>query len=294
MRELFNLEVGSQIVGFIASVIAAYAMRSVWALVIGALASAVAFCLMTFWLAPDARTRWCWDRDVLNSISGFSRWIMLSTVLSFVTNQGNALILGSFTNVATLGVYSIANSIVGAMLRFDAMVGVRVLFPLYVQIADQTTPLLRRRIAKIRLARMAAFLPPLWLLTCFGDWFVQLLWDSRYHDAGPMLQILCGGSLIVTLGAGPIYLARGDAWIGSVFGAAQIGVLLPAMALGGYLYGAIGLVWGIALARLVDYPIDVFVQRRYGVWLPWLDAVAIGSSILFIGLGFLLRSWLQF
>jgi O-antigen/teichoic acid export membrane protein len=294
LRELFHLEVGSQIVGFVISAIAAYEMRSVWALVIGGLANAIAWSLLTYWLAPEPRSRWCWDREVLRDFSGFSRWIMLSTVLSFVTNQGNALILGSFANIATLGLYSIANSIVGAMLRFDNLLATGVLFPLYVQIGAKTTPLLKRRIAKIRLARMAALLPPLWALTCFGDWFVGLLWDPRYHDAGVMLQILCAGNLVAACDAGPLYLARGESWIGFMFGGVKTAVLLSAMAVGGHYFGVIGLVWGIAICQAIDYPLVVWVQRRYGVWLPWLDALTLGSSAIFITLGFLLRSWLQF
>jgi O-antigen/teichoic acid export membrane protein len=195
--------------------------------------------------------------------------------------------------MTNLGLYSIANAIAAAVFQFVNLIGSRVLFPLYGKVGRETTPLLRRRVLKIRLAMMGALLPPLWALTCFGDWVIRLLWDPRYLGAGSMVQILCGGSLFLAFGTGPLYLARGEAWIGFVFGAVRAAVLLPAMAIGGHYFGIIGLVWGIAISQMAEYPLEVWVQRRYGVWVPWLDAAALGSSVVFITLGFLLRSWLR-
>lgn len=141
---------------------------------------------------------------------------------------------------------------------------------------------------------MCLFLPPLLAITCFGDWFVHLLWDQRYQGAGSMLQILCGGSLFLTFGIGPLYLARGEAWVGLVVGGVRAAVLLPALAIGDHMFGSIGLIYGTAFSRVVEYPLAVWVQRRYGVWVPWVDALAFGSSAAFITLCFLLRSWLHF
>jgi O-antigen/teichoic acid export membrane protein len=293
LRELFHLEIGSQVVNILISAIAAYAMRSVWALVIGAFAGALTRSVLTYWQAVEPRSHWCWDRDVLKNIRSFSRWILLSTVFTYITNQGDSLILGLFVSMTDLGLYSIANAIAAAVFQFVNSIGSRVLFPLYGKVGRETTPLLRRRFLKIRLAMMGVLLPPLWALTCFGDWVIRLLWDPRYQGAGIMVQILCGGCLFLAFRAGPLYLVRGEAWIGFVFGAVRAAVLLPAMAIGGHYFGIIGLVSGIAISQMAEYPVEVWVQRRYGVWVPWLDAAALGSSVVFIALGFLLRSWLR-
>jgi len=293
LRELFRLEVGSQIVTVTTSVTAAIALRSVWALAIGGVVGALAWTFLTYRITKESRPHWCWDRDVLKSIRHFSYWVLSSTALTYLTNQGTSLIIGSLASMAELGLYSIANSIAGVAFQFINVLGSRVLFPLYVQIGGETTPLLKRRVAKVRIGLMSTVLPPLWILTCFGDLFVRLLWDPRYAGAGPMLQILSAGSLFWALEAGPIYLARGEAWIGFIVGAARAAVLLPAIAVGGYYFGMIGLVWGVAISQVPYYPLEVWMQRRYGVWTPWVDMLAFGTSMLFIGLGFLLRAHLN-
>jgi O-antigen/teichoic acid export membrane protein len=294
LRELFYLETSSYIVGILMSVIVAYEMRSVWALVAGAYASSLTRTFLTYILAAGPRHEWCWDRDVLRSISSFSRWVLLSTMLTFITGQGNSIILGSFGSLTFLGLYSIASGISGIPAQLINLLGDRVLFPLYGNVGRETTPLLRRRIIKIRLAIMGVILPPLCVLTCFGDWAIRLLWDPRYYGAGYMVQILCGASLFLAFQVGPLYLARGESWVGFAFGCVRTAVLLPALAIGDHWFGSIGLIYGTATMQVAQYPLGVWLQRRYGVWVPWLDAAALGGCLLLISLGFLLRSWLQF
>ena len=293
LYKLFHLEVGSQLIGVAISAIAAYEMRTVWALVIGGIAGALAWSILTNWLAAEPRRHWCWDRDVLTNIRGFSRWIMMSTLLTYITNQGNWLILGLLASMTTLGLYSIASSIVAVVFQLRNLVANRVLFPLYSEVGLETTPSLKRRVFKVRLALLGVVLPPLWALTCFGDHIVHLLWDPRYHDAGYMVQVLCGGSLFLAFGAGPIYLVRGEAWVGFIFGVVQATVLLPAMVIGDHFFGTVGLIWSIAISQVTDYPLEVWVQRRYDVWAPWLDAAGWASTVVALTLGFLLRSWLN-
>jgi O-antigen/teichoic acid export membrane protein len=174
------------------------------------------------------------------------------------------------------------------------LLGDRVLFPLYGHVGRETTPLLRRRIIKIRLALMGVILPPLCVMACFGDWVVRILWDPRYYGAGYMVQILCAASLFLAFQVGPLYLARGESWIGFAFGCVRAAVLLPALAIGGHWLGTIGLIYGTAAVQVVQYPLGVWLQRRYGVWVPWLDAAGICACALFVTPLLFLRWWLQF
>ena len=293
-RELFWLDVFSYCVYIVTAIIAAYAGRSVWALVLAAYTGSITRCVLSHWMAVGPPRRWCWDRAVLDKIRGFSRWVFVSTILTFISNQGNSLLLGSFANLTFLGLYSIASGIAEIATQIIVLLGGAILFPLYGNIGLETTPELRRRIVKIRMALMGLTLPPLWIMICFGDWLIRLLWDYRYVEAGSMVQVLSVGSLVMTLGIGPMYLARGEAWVGVVFGSVQVATLLPALALGGHFFGSFGLVCGTVASQVIKYPLEVWAQRRYGVWVPWLDAAAFASSGIVIGAGFLLRSWLGF
>jgi O-antigen/teichoic acid export membrane protein len=167
-----------------------------------------------------------------------------------------------------------------------------VLFPVYAKIGRQTTPEFLRRVVKIRLATMALLLPPSWVLTCFGDFVIRWLWDPRYQGAGWMVRVLAAGGVFLSFSVGPLYLARGEPWIGLVYGIVQACILVPAMIIGAHWRGGDGLVVAVALSQVAEYLSEVWVQRRYKVWMPWMDLLGLGLSATMIGLGLLLRRWL--
>jgi O-antigen/teichoic acid export membrane protein len=288
-RQLFILDIGSQLAGVIVSAVGAWISASIWALVIGNVAGAIARTVLSYTMSDEPRPHWCWDKQELKAISSFGRWVLFSTVLSYLISQGDRLILGSFVSLKDVALYSIATVIIGAIFRFNTLLAERVLFPLYAKIGRETTPQFVRRVAKVRMATMGAILPLLCAFVCFGDLVVRLFWDSRYHAAGQLVRVLAGGSIFLTFGAGPLYLVRGEAWAGVLFGAVQSVFTLPAMAIGAHYYGLNGFVWGLALSQSVDYALEAWIQRRYKVWLPWLDALAYTGAIVLIGLGLLLR-----
>ena len=80
---------------------------------------------------------------------------------------------------------------------------------------------------------------------------------------------------------------------GFALGCVRAAVLLPALIIGSHLFGSIGLIYGTAVMQVVQYPFGVWMQRRYGVWVPWLDVVGFIACGVLIFLLFSLRAWLQ-
>jgi O-antigen/teichoic acid export membrane protein len=58
------------------------------------------------------------QRGVVRELTGFSRWMMLSTLGSIIAGQGDLLLLGRFATPATVGVYSVALTLA---LRLDTL-----------------------------------------------------------------------------------------------------------------------------------------------------------------------------
>jgi O-antigen/teichoic acid export membrane protein len=294
LRELTIIEIGSQLIFVVATSVIAYFWRNVWALVFGGWLSAISFTIFSFFITKAPLPRWCWDREALRSITRFGRWVLISTIFTYLLNQGDRLILGSFLTLAQLGMYQIANVIARAVSQLNNVVASRVLFPVYAKVGSETTPLFVRRIAKVRLATMAMLLPPSWVLTCYGDFVVRWMWDTRYQGAGWMVRILAAGGIFLSFSAGPLYLARGEPWVGLLFGIVQACILVPAMIIGGHYWGDSGLIVALSFSQVADYILEIWVQRRYKVWLPWLDLLGLGSSIAVIAGGLALRKWLGF
>ena len=59
------------------------------------------------WL-PGVTNRWQWNDTAFQEIIHFGKWMFISSVLGFLVNSGDRLLLGSFVDTNVLGVYVIA------------------------------------------------------------------------------------------------------------------------------------------------------------------------------------------
>ncbi|MFK9255777.1 oligosaccharide flippase family protein, partial [Escherichia coli] len=59
------------------------------------------------WL-PGTANRWCWDKSALGEIIHVGRWIVASSIMSFLVANGDRLLLGGILDAHLLGVYAIA------------------------------------------------------------------------------------------------------------------------------------------------------------------------------------------
>lgn len=280
------IELGSQILTVAVTVAFASLYSSVWALVNAALVGAVLKMLASHYLIPGPNDRWAWDAASVHELIGFGKWIFLSTVLSFATNSAASLILGRFVSMTEVGVFSIAVTLAGVVGQAYEQIGSKVLFPLYAKVKTEALPQLRTRVAKIRLSMMALFVPPLWVLSVFGQQVVNLLLDHRYHDGGWILRLFasCAIPSIVT-GIGPFYLALGNSRLMTLNSAIRLALYVASAFAGLWWGGAHGLIVGIAAHSLGMYLVDATIQWRYRIWIPALDALGLGASAAVVLMG---------
>lgn len=281
VKPLVIRDIAGSILGLIAIAVLAVLLQSVWALVIGGVIRAVVICGLSYVMLPGPRAHFAWDRDAAREIYRFGRWIFVSTALTFLLQQGDRAILGAFITPEQLGIYAIAAMLSRALLEVLLRLNGQVLFPIYSRLANSKPDQLRRRILQTRALLLAGFLPVTWILVVWGSRIVHFLYDTRYADAGWMLQALAAGTAgaIIATTTGSVLLAVGDSARYMILQISRGTLMVAGMALGGWLAGMYGLVLGIAVSKFLDYPVLAWSIRRYGVWLPKLDAVAYLTSL---------------
>jgi O-antigen/teichoic acid export membrane protein len=271
------------LLGIVAMIGLAWWWRSVWALVIGGLCGDIAFLIVTHVLGRATPMFPRWDAESMSALRKFGRWVFISSILTYLINQGDRLVLGSLMTMEQLGQYAVAANVAAVVPAFLAPLYQQVLFPLFAEEGRTTTPALRKRVLRARLALLAISVPVLALLVGFGDLLIQALWDPRYRAAGFILPILALGQLLFTIGKiGPIHLVRGETWISFVTESSRALGLALGVALGYAWFGSSGVVLGVGLSLAVGYPLSVWLSRRYGVWFPWVDLGALAASAAII------------
>lgn len=286
LKPLVIWEISSQVVGLLCMIALAWYLRSVWALALGGVIRVVVAVTTSQRLIPGRKPRFAWDRTAALELVHFGKWIFLSTAITFLIQWGDRSLLGLFMTKSMLGLYATATVwsriAVEALLRLNA----QVMFPIYADLINRGDSHLRRKLFKARLALVIVFVPPMWALSLGGQWMIDLLYDHRYAEAGWMLQILAVGSVgaVISTTASNILLAAGDSKRHMILQSGRGLILIASIALGAYLGGVNGMIYGVATSKIIDYPLLVWAIRRYGVWMPMLDLATLAvSGVVILG-----------
>jgi O-antigen/teichoic acid export membrane protein len=288
------LSIAAQVVGLVAMVAFALRYRTVWALVVGAVVPAAVTMITSHLYLPGIRNRFRWNRVAAHELFHFGKWIFLSTALAFLGGYSDELLLGGFLSMGELGMYRLASFLAQASVAAVLNLSGRVLFPLYSRLAEMHAEEMRSRVWKYRLLIIMCTFPVLAGFVVFGDVVVDVLYDSRYRHSGWMLQILSVGAMasVMRLTLDPVLLAVGNSFRFTLQLAIRLVILVTLIVLGAVWFGMPGIIWAIALASITEYPVLILLVRRYGVWTPRMDALAVVGGAALIGFGFLLRPFL--
>lgn len=192
-------------VGLLVTIILAVQLRSVWALVLGNIVKNVVMLYLSHRLFPGLRMRFRLDMADLKLIWGRGKWIMGMSTMTSISQSADRLMLGLVMSSATFGFYFIARQISDIAISFlnslDTQMGLQV----FSHILKSTKEQFRKNYYRYRLVFDAIS------GMCSGGMFVlapllvELIFDDRYQDIAPILQLLVLNLLLV----GPLMLRSG-------------------------------------------------------------------------------------
>ncbi len=286
------IEIGSQAAAIAVMITWAAISPSVWALVAGGVARPAVKMAASHLLLPGGRDRIGGDRDPARELFRFGRWIFLATLLTFVLQQGDKMIVGKLIDPGLLGVYAIA--VLWSRMAVDVglKIGAKVMFPALAEVANKRRENLRSRFLHARLAFLAVLLPVTWGLAVFGDVLIEWLYDDRYAAAGWMVRLLAPGfaGAVISGLSGNVQLAVGDSFRQMIVQVTRGVLLIAGIAVGWHLGSLPGLLVGVSASKILDYPVVAWGLRKHGVWLPMLDLGAFAATAVVVALGWFLRT----
>jgi O-antigen/teichoic acid export membrane protein len=281
----------SQISGLIVTVGCAWLYPSVWALVIGtAFTTSCRLCLSFYpRMVPGIRNRFCWDRESIDGLVHFGKWIVLSTALFFFASQADRLILGRLISFSLLGVYSIAYTVSDIPRAIINAFAQKVGYPFIAKMSHLPIADFRKVFLQYRFRALMAGALMLCMMVYLGGPLVTRMYDRRYHDAGWMVPVLALGLWHTLMYATtmPALLTLGKSKyqaVGSAFYCAMVFTTIP---LGFHFFGMFGAVVAVAAGDFPFYVVLLIGASREGVstWRQDLEATGIFVTLLAVGLG---------
>jgi O-antigen/teichoic acid export membrane protein len=290
--KLSMLELTSQFVLFAASVIFALIDRSIWALAFGRIISELVRTLFSYRLAGRGiRPRFVLERSSVHAIVTFGRWILIGTVLTFLANQSDRLILSRLTTLAMLGIYNIAFSLSDVPRQIILMFASRVGFPFIAKLVHKPRPEFRQVLIKYRAMVLAAGAILLTITICTGDIFITHVLDHRYHEAAWMIAILAVGLWHTLLYSTitPAIMSLQKAHYNALAYFLYFLTLCCLLPLGYHFFGMVGAVVAVAVSDLPMYFVNVYASYRQGLGMLRQDGLMTVVFLLTLAAGLAIR-----
>ena len=262
------LDLAAQVLGILSMIVLAFALRSVWALVIGAIIGSVAKLLvMHLWL-PGRRNRFHWDSATGHDLIRFGKWIFLSTACGFLLSQGDKAIFGAYLTKAELGIYNIGWFLASFPILLAGAVTGRILIPLYRDHHPATSAENARKMRRLRQALSGGTLLLLGALGVVGMPLVGVLYDPRYQAAGLVVVVMAMVQMPAVIGMtyDQSALAAGDSRSYFLLMALKAGVQTVAFLIGIEAAGLWGALAAQGLALAILHPAIARLAHKHRTW----------------------------
>lgn len=205
--EEFRFLLTSRLVAFALTMIAAFVLRSYWALVFGALAMATAKLVFGFLFVPR-RPRFTLARKT--ELLSFSSWLVVRNFAAFAIQRFDIVVLSRIYAVDLVGPYDVAKNLSTMIIAESLLPLSRALLPGFSKIADDPRRLVKAE-AKTTGIYASIALPMGVGLALVADEVIHLVLGAKWAGAAPYFILLSIGHAVSFLNAGlmPVLLAQG-------------------------------------------------------------------------------------
>ena len=187
-RAVFLVQ-GSAILGAIITIVLAFVIRNVWALVIGFVAEMALLCILSFILVPFL-PRFQIDRKCLGELMKYARRMFGLPVLAMLSFQAPILVLGKVISADQLGLYSFAALFAYIPIELFIKIISPVLLPAFSEKQDDKNALCR---GLIKTTWWTAFftIPSIAFMVCCSSELLLLAYGPQYVAMSITFTVLC-------------------------------------------------------------------------------------------------------
>ena len=267
LGRLTGIDILSQLAGPVVIITWCNYDNSVWALVAGWFAASLTRLILSHTMMPGINNKCRWDSESFKNLYNFGKWIFLSSILGFLLNNGDKLLLGAFLNANELGIYSIAFMLVAAVETVLRKLISGVSFPALSELYRQNPDALGNYYYRFRLPIDLFSLFLVGVIFAAGQSVVDILYDDRYRDAGWMLEILAVSLFFIRYEVAELcYLVIGKPKLLTVINFIRvIGVYLLVPIVFSF-FGIKWTIWVIATNRIIALPVMFYFNKVNGIF----------------------------
>lgn len=264
---LAMIKLGEGLMNIIVSIALAPSL-GVWALVVGTLAGATAYLLISYLFAPH-HPKLLFDQSSIRPLIRFGRWIFATSLIIMAGNYVLRVVISRQLGVAELGLYTLAVQLAFLPAEIASEVIGSVAFPLFARLQTNTRQV--TKVFRTTLIGMSALLFPVCLLIItLVPTLVEDLLGSRWAGTVQIIRILTFASMLGLIGevVVPALTGLGQPYKVTIIEVVQSLLLIVSILILTPLYGLSGAALAWLPAMIISHTVGiVFIQRL--LWRPF-------------------------
>lgn len=294
LGQLTKIDLACQLASTVCILAWAWISPTLWALAFGWIVGGVLKTVLTHVAMPGPPNRFEWDRTAFQEVFHFGKWIFVSSTLTYFLQMGDRLLLAAFVDAETMGQYSIAILLMGALQTAVLKISSHAVMPALSEVARERPEEMKSTLYKLRLPMDLVCLVAAGALVYLGDPIVRTLYDARYAPAGWMLGILGLSLVAARLDVFERCLvAMGRVRLLSVLNVARLGALYSLIPIGYHTAGMRGAIAGVAASFAANAVLILALQAYLGLIDVRRELLAIPMFGAGLGSGWLVRQVLS-
>jgi lipopolysaccharide exporter len=290
-NRVFRFEVTQRVVEVVVGIAAAFALRSVWALVIGLIAGSMARVIASYVLMPH-RMRFAVDRAKLGEMYRYGKWIYRTNLSEVLSGELDDIMVGRILGVDLLGLYRMAYTLSQSLVTEIGQTTNQVVFAAFARMQNTGRAI---KEALVRSAHFVAFLvfPMAVGFIVAGEQIVFVLLGEQWMDMVPSFQVLTvAGTLeAVTAVVKIMFESIGVPQLATRYSIVRLGVLAVLIYPTVQAWGLLGASVSVLASSVVSNLLVVRASGRFGAgfralatafaW-PFLNSLVMGVVVLLV------------
>jgi len=250
---------------FMVAILAAFILRSVWALVLGLFAENVVNLIVSYLIHPY-RPHLSKDFGKAKELFGFGKWVLGSNIFIFIGEHIDDIFVGRVLSAMALGFYQMAYRISNMLETEITGVISSVAFPAYAKIQDKQSRLQKAYFRIMKLI-FAISLPITVGMILLAPEFTQIFLSEKWMPMVSAMQLLAVAGFIksIVCTGSPLFVGSGNPnyefYMQLIRGLTIIIVIYPLIAYMGIRGAALGVILSMVGMLIVWYPLSQKITK---------------------------------
>jgi lipopolysaccharide exporter len=278
-------ELAASVLSTTFSILYCYRYHTFWGIAFGMLLNRLIMTVLSHRLYRDLRPRLLIDLAAAREILVYSKFTVPSSLLTLGLNQFDKVVFLRLFDLRLLGIYGLAGNIAGSVETLISKISQAVLYPRCAHNFRENPDTATKRYYTENTKLFAGILAIPAAICGAAHLIITVLYDSRYSEAGSVLQALAIRAVLLSFAspAEDLLISAGQfrvILVGNVLRAAWI--VLGSL-VGYYFLGFLGFIYGISLSGLPPLVYYLWLQKSKGMLIAKYElykvAFALGVGI---------------